>query len=79
MATGKKTSVYLPDELDRAYRESGKNLPDLIRAGLEAGERSRSDQLADTVERLADVVERLLRKLDDGYTLEKRAAISPRD
>jgi hypothetical protein len=71
---GKKTSVYLPDELDRAVQASGKNLPDLIRAGLEAGERERGD-------RLADVVERLLVKLDSGYTLEKRdsRAISPRD
>jgi Arc/MetJ-type ribon-helix-helix transcriptional regulator len=62
---GKKTSVYLPDELDRAVRASGRSLPDLIRAGLEAGERSRAD-------RLADAAERMLRKLDEGYELVRR-------
>jgi len=58
---GKKTSVYLSDELDAAYRASGKSIPDLIRAGLEAGERSRGD-------RLADAVERLLARLDEGLS-----------
>jgi hypothetical protein len=62
---GKKTSVYLPGELAEAIRASGKSIPDLIRAGLEAGERSRSD-------RLADAAERMLRKLDEGYELVRR-------
>lgn len=62
---GKKTSVYLPDDLAEAVRASGRSLPDLIRAGLEAVERSRDD-------RLADAVERMLLKLDSGYTFEKR-------
>ena len=62
---GKKTSIYLPDELDRAIRASGKSIPDLIRLGLEAGERARGD-------RLADGVEKMLRVLQDGYTLVPR-------
>ena len=67
---GKKTSVYLSDELDRAVQASGRNLPDLIRAGLEAGERERGD-------RLADAVERLLVKLDRVLVLEQRDVPSP--
>jgi hypothetical protein len=30
----RRTSVYLPDELDAAVRASGKSVPELIRAGL---------------------------------------------
>jgi hypothetical protein len=58
---GKKTSIYLPDSLDEAIRASGQTIPDLIRIGLEAGQRTRADRLAETVERL-------LVKLDSGYT-----------
>lgn len=58
----RKTSIYLPDELDEAIRASGKSIPDLIRLGLQTGERERGD-------RLADAVERLLLKLDgDTFT-----------
>lgn len=63
MAAGRKTSVYLSDDLNRAVEASGRSLPDLIRAGLEAGERSREGQLA-------DAVERLLVKLNRGCTFE---------
>ena len=62
---GKKTSVYLPDELAEAIRASGKSIPDLIRLGLQAGDRARGD-------RLADAVERMLLKLQDGYTFTPR-------
>lgn len=62
---GKKTSVYLPDNLDAAVRASGKSIPDLIRLGLEAGERARADRLADSVERLTAA-------LENGYTLVPR-------
>jgi hypothetical protein len=61
----RKTSIYLPDELDEAIRASGKSIPDLIRLGLQAGERSRGD-------RLADAVERMLLKLQDGYSFVPR-------
>lgn len=64
-AMGKKTSIYLPDELAEAIRASGKSIPDLIRLGLEAGKRGRAD-------RLADEVERMLRMLQDGYTFIPR-------
>jgi hypothetical protein len=62
---GKKTSVYLPDDLAEAIRASGKSIPALIRLGLEAGERGRAD-------RLADEVERMLRMLQDEYTFIPR-------
>jgi len=62
---GKKTSVYLPDELDRAIRASGKSIPDLIRAGLEAGER---DRLTLALEQ----AEKTLRAIRDGYVLTRR-------
>lgn len=59
---GKKTSVYLSDDLDEAVRASGRSIPDLIRLGLEAGERARSD-------RLAGAVEQLTGQLREGYRL----------
>jgi hypothetical protein len=34
---GRKTSVYLTEELAERVRESGLSLPDLIRRGLDAG------------------------------------------
>ena len=62
---GKKTSVYLPDDLAEAVRASGKSPVALIRLGLEADGRARGD-------RLADAVERLLLKLRDGCTFTPR-------
>jgi len=62
---GKKTSVYLPEDLAAAISASGQTIPDLIRAGLIAGER-------DQDLRLAAVVEDLLTKLNQGYILVHR-------
>ena len=42
---GKKTSIYLPDDLDEAIRAAGQSIPDLIRLGLESAGRARTDQL----------------------------------
>lgn len=53
--------MYLPADLDEAVRASGRNLPDLIRLGLEHAEQTRGD-------RLAAAVERLLVKLQAGYS-----------
>jgi hypothetical protein len=61
----RKTSIYLPDDLAEAIRASGKSIPDLIRLGLAAGERERSDRLADAVENLTGL-------LREGYRIVPR-------
>jgi hypothetical protein len=75
---GKKTSIYLSDDLARAVEASGKTIPALIRLGLEGGERARSDRLADQVEKLARALQeggyRLVPPADDAAALAAELA-----
>ena len=73
----RKTSIYLPDDLDAAIRASGRSIPDLIRLGLEARERPRSDRLAGAVEELTAALAsgyRLVPPADDASALAAELA-----
>jgi hypothetical protein len=61
-----ETSVELPDELLTAISASGRSIPDLIRAGLEAERRAQEEIW------LAGLVADLIGKLNDGYVLAPR-------
>jgi predicted transcriptional regulator len=67
----KNTTIELPDDLAEAVTASGRSLPELIRAGLEAGQ---AGPAADKGEEawLAGVVAELINKLNDGYVLVPR-------
>ncbi len=69
---GKKTSVYLSDDLAEAIRASGQSIPDLIRLGLQAAELARANRLADAVEQLAGQAEKLTGLLQEGYRIVPR-------
>jgi hypothetical protein len=62
------TSVYLSDDLLAAISASGRSIPDLIRAGLEAGPGERREEEV----WLAGIVAELVNKLNDGYVLVPR-------
>lgn len=72
------TSVYLSDDLIAAISASGRSIPDLIRAGLEAEsgeEEGRPGEEEGEREQevwLAGVVAELINKLNDGYVLMPR-------
>jgi hypothetical protein len=65
------TSVHLSDDLLAAISASGRSIPDLIRAGLEAEPSGQEDEREQEVW-LAGVVAELINKLNDGYVLVPR-------
>jgi hypothetical protein len=62
---GRKTSIYLSDELDAAVRESGLPLPELVRRGLKGS--APADHEA--VRRAAVMLARVADLLAAGYQL----------
>ena len=72
------TSVSLPDDLLAAVSASGRSIPELIRAGLEAepsereGRPSGQEDQREQEVWLAGVVAELINKLNDGYVLVPR-------
>ena len=61
-----ETIIELPDDLEAAITASGRTIPDLIRAGLQAEERGQEEVW------LAGLVAELIGKLNDGYVLVPR-------
>ena len=64
---GKKTSVYLDEQLKAAVEASGASLPDLIRRGLAAGQpEPLEDRLGRTITAaVADLEDTLTRAVSD--------------